>query len=116
MESIVIKFLRRCGVPAAARCNLIMVEAVRYVIEHPMSVYGGWYATVIPGIAKDCQCSVSVIESGIRKAIEYCYGGEDGGMVAELGLGIPGKPKTKTFVCRLAEVVKDELGRQENRD
>lgn len=107
-DGLVLNFLRRCGVPAAARCNLIILEAVRYVYEHPMSIYGGWTTAVLPAVSEACGAGRGAIENSIRNAIRSCYEA-DNGATLELGLGISHKPKPKELVGRLAEVIKNEL-------
>ena len=111
MEQLVLNLLRRCGVPVAARCNLIVLEAVRYVLTNPMSIYGAWTSDALPGIARACSCSASSVEEGIRMAIDYCYQ-DDGGMTLELALGINGKPKPRVLIGRLMEVVRNEKARE----
>lgn len=99
----VMKLLWDWGIKIGNKPTMILCEAVYQHLKNSGMIYGMWCRQLLPEIAAYCRSTPSSVETQLKRLIDTLWAGNS--RAAEK-LQLKEKPKVKTFVVALGEVVR----------
>lgn len=99
----VTKLLWDWGIKIGNKPTMILSEAVYQHLKNHGMIYGQWCKQLLPEIAAQCRSTPGSVEVSIKRVIDYLW---DGNSRAAKALQLQEKPKIKTFIVAMGEVVR----------